>query len=119
MQLAAATGAATEERIAAAYQPWSSGSGGWNSPIEDDLSRFAAQLGVPAPATRPDLLPLLVAAGLLITETAGGVPRYRWAPDPPQAGEVLDLPAHQADMIRRQDDRERHTPRSGSRGHIH
>jgi hypothetical protein len=109
VQLASATGEATEDRIAVAYQPWSSGSGGWNSPAEGDLSGFAAQLGVSAPATRPDLLPLLVAAGLLITETAGGVIRYRLAPEPPRAEEVLELPAGQVTMIRRQDDRERHT----------
>ncbi|MGP3918245.1 DUF6042 family protein [Nonomuraea sp. 10N515B] len=108
VQLASATGEATEDRIAAAYQPWSSGSGGWNSPI-DDLSGFAAQLGLPAPATRPDLLPLLVAAGLLSTETASGVTRFHLAPDPPRAEEVLDLPADQVAMIRRQDDRQRHT----------
>ncbi|TYB71262.1 hypothetical protein FXF51_02165 [Nonomuraea sp. PA05] len=108
VRLAAATGEATEDRIAAAYQPWSSGSGDWNSPI-DDLSRFAAQLGVLAPATRRDLLPLLVAAGVLITETAGGVTRYRLAPDPPRAEEVLELPADEVAMIRQQDARQRHT----------
>ncbi|WP_431914797.1 DUF6042 family protein [Nonomuraea jabiensis] len=109
VQLAAATGHATEDRIAAAYQPWSSSSGEWNSPIDEDLSGFAAQLGVPAPATRPGLLPLLTAAGLLTTETEGGVTRYRLAPYPPRAEQVLSLPADQVAMIRHQDDRERHT----------
>ncbi|MEV4286543.1 DUF6042 family protein [Nonomuraea bangladeshensis] len=107
VQLASATGEATEDRIAAAYQPWSSGSGGWNSPI-GSLSGIAAHLGVPAPATRPDLLPLLVAAGLLIAEPAGDVTRYQLAPEPPRAEEVLRLPADQADLIRRQDDHHRH-----------
>ncbi|KAB8191846.1 hypothetical protein FH608_028225 [Nonomuraea phyllanthi] len=109
VQLASATGEATEDRVAAAYQPWSSGSGGWGSPLSEDLSDFAAQLGVPAPTTRLDLLPLLVAAGLLIAETAGGLTRFRLAPEPPRAEEVLDLPADQAAMIRRQDDHKRHT----------
>ncbi|WP_237108791.1 DUF6042 family protein, partial [Nonomuraea sp. MG754425] len=93
---ALSTGRATGDEVAAAYQPWSSGSGDWGAALAGDLSDFAAQLGVPAPATRPDLLPLLVAAGLVIAETDDVLTRYRLAPQPPRAEDVLRLPAGEA-----------------------
>ncbi|MGN9843507.1 DUF6042 family protein [Nonomuraea sp. H19] len=109
VQLAAATGEATGERIAAAYQPWSSSSGEWSSALSEDLSEYAAQLGVPAPTTRRELLWLLVAAGLVIAETSGEVTRYGLSTSPPHVEEVLRLPDEEVAMIRRQDAFHRYT----------
>lgn len=113
VRLATGAGDATEEQISAAYQPWSSYSGDWDTPFTfrsglaiDDLPRFAAQLGVPAPANRPDLLRFAVAAGLVITDGDG---RYRLAPEQPPVEEVLRLPAEQVALIRQVDARARYT----------
>jgi hypothetical protein len=109
VQLAAATGAATGQRIAAAYQPWSNSSGAWSSVLSEDLSQYAAQLGVPTPTTRPELLQLLVAAGLVLAEASGEETRYRLCASPPHAEEVLRLPDEYAAMIRRWDANRRYT----------
>ncbi|GAA4976265.1 hypothetical protein GCM10023334_102580 [Nonomuraea thailandensis] len=109
VQIAAGTSDATEEQIAAAYQPWSSSSGDWSGPLAEDLSDYAVQLGVPAPATRQELLRLLVAAGLVIAETSAEVTRYRPPASPPPVEEVLRLPDEQVTMIRRQDAFHRYT----------
>ncbi|MEV4176393.1 DUF6042 family protein [Nonomuraea sp. NPDC049709] len=109
LRVAAADGAVGAERIAAAYQPWSSMSGGWNAPLADDLSPFAAQLGVPSPATRRDLLPLLAAAGLIVAHSTGRETRYRPVAEPPSAETVLRLPDEQVAAIRRQDAFARYT----------
>lgn len=64
-------------------------------PIEgeqDRIAGFARQLGVPAPRTPRTLLDFLVAAGRLQRTDEGGGPRYRIAPDPPRADQVLTLP---------------------------
>ena len=78
-----------------------------DEPVEgerDRIAGFARQLGVPPPRTRRMLLDFLVAAGRLQRTDGGGDdgrdgdgdgdggPRYRIAPDPPRADEVLALP---------------------------
>ncbi|PZG04503.1 DUF6042 family protein [Nonomuraea aridisoli] len=88
-----------------AWLPWSSRSGGWDSVLCEDLS----ELGVPAPTTRPELLRFLVAAGVVIAETSGGVTRYRLPEQPPRAEDVLRLPDERRAVIRRQDARRRYT----------
>jgi hypothetical protein len=66
-------------------------------------------MGVPAPATRQELLRLLVAAGLVLAETSAEVTRYRPPARPPHVEEVLRLPDEQVTMIRRQDAFHRYT----------
>ncbi|WP_103958542.1 DUF6042 family protein [Nonomuraea solani] len=100
-------GAATEEQVAAAYQPWSSGSGPWDAALSVELPEYAVKLGVPAPATRRELLRLLVAAGLVTTD---GETRYRVVETPPRAEDVLRLPAGQSATIRGQDAHRRYAP---------
>ncbi|GAA2673013.1 DUF6042 family protein [Nonomuraea recticatena] len=109
VRVAAAAGDATEEQIAAAYHPWSSSSGDWGAPLSDTLSEFAVQLGVPAPTTRLELLPFLVAAGLVVAWTSGGATRYQLSTKPPRADEVVRLSAEQAAALRRQDAFHRYT----------
>jgi Family of unknown function (DUF6042) len=58
----------------------------------DRVTEFARQLGVPEPRSRRVLLDFLVAAGRLQRTDEGGVRRYRTAPDPPRADEVVTLP---------------------------
>ncbi|MBN6051028.1 hypothetical protein JYK22_03690 [Nonomuraea sp. RK-328] len=114
VELAAATGdstadGATEEQIAAAYQPWSNRSGDWSAPLSKDLSEYVAHVGVAAPITRRDLLQFLAAVGVVVAEASDGPTRYRRAPHPPRVEEVLSLSAERVAEIRRQDAFRRYT----------
>jgi Family of unknown function (DUF6042) len=73
-----------------------------------ELAGVAARLGAPAPRVVRDLLPVLVAAGLLTVDDSGGQPRYRRGRQR-QADEVLDLPPEQARRVRRSDAHARYT----------
>ncbi|WP_173081035.1 hypothetical protein [Phytohabitans rumicis] len=102
---ASESSASTEDIVAWAVEHRRSAS--WlDEPSPDDLSEIAGQLGVAAPVTRGDLLPLLVAAGLLAAE--GDPPRYRVTTPPRPAWEALRLPAERVKTMRHQDARSRY-----------
>jgi Family of unknown function (DUF6042) len=73
---------------------------------EAELAAVAARLGVAAPRTRGQALPLLVAAGLLTVDDAG---RYSVAAAPPRAQDVLSLPAERVRQLERGDAFARYT----------
>jgi hypothetical protein len=68
-----------------------------------ELAEIAAQLGVPVPTTVAEMLPLLVKAGLLTADDAGGEVRYRPAARQPRVQDVLTLPAEQLAELERRD----------------
>lgn len=71
-----------------------------------DLAEVAAQLGVPAPTTRRQLIPVLGAAGMLSVDHEL---RYRVAPDPPHAIDVLTLPPDRSQALGLADAHRRYT----------
>jgi hypothetical protein len=73
---------------------------------EAELAAVAAQLGVAAPRTRGQALPLLVAAGLLAVDDAG---RYSVVAEPPPVQDVLSLPAERVRQLARGDAFARYT----------
>jgi len=71
-----------------------------------ETAAVATLLGVPAPRTRGEALPLLVAAGLLTVDSGG---RYSVAAAPPRAQDVLSLPAERVRQLERGDAFSRYT----------
>lgn len=69
-----------------------------NARVRARIDQTAALLGVPAPRTRRQALPLLVATCMLAVDSTGGVPRYRVG-EPVRAGDVLDLPPDEARLL--------------------
>lgn len=74
-----------------------------------ELAGIAAQLGIPAPATVAEMMPLLVRAGLLTVHADDGQRRYRLAADPPRVLDVLTLPPGQAAQLDRSEAFHRYT----------
>ena len=72
------------------------------------LAAVAAQLGVPAPTSARETLPLLVAAGILAIDDSSGTRRYRPG-QPKRAQDVLDLPPDEVRRLDLQDSRARYT----------
>jgi hypothetical protein len=94
----------SEQLAAAAGDPGHGAGPAATSPRRVDLAEASRQLGAAVPATRADLLPLLVAGGVVRASTdPAGALGYQVVERPRPVWEVLRLPDEQVAAIRTRD----------------
>ncbi|MFD1374180.1 DUF6042 family protein [Actinoplanes sichuanensis] len=94
------------DRLDAPLWPTRPGPATYPTGMQRRVDDIAAELGVPLVRDRPDVLPLLTAAGLLVRDDTDryGIGR------PKRVDTVLSMPPEQARMVREADARSRYQP---------